>query len=49
VPNPNPSIGGDAFNQLNALAAASAGNVWAVGDYNDGHAFQAFAAHCCGG
>jgi hypothetical protein len=32
---------------LSAVAAASAGNAWAVGRFDDSALNRAFAIHCC--
>ena len=47
VPSPDPG-GSSRFNDLSGIAASSAGNAWAVGDYADsGLAIQTLAVHCC--
>jgi len=47
VPSPNPATGGLGFNELTGVAATSATNAWAVGDYinNSDTAHQTFIAH----
>jgi hypothetical protein len=45
-PVTGPKVG--AANELFAVGASSASNIWAVGDYfSNGGAFQALAIHCC--
>ena len=47
VPSPNPATGGLGFNELTGVAATSATNAWAVGDYinNSDTAVQTLIAH----
>jgi hypothetical protein len=43
-----PSLGGPVISDtLTGIGASSAGNVWAVGHYNNGTAEQTLALHCC--
>ncbi len=46
VPSPNPG-GSSNVNELSAVAAASASDVWAVGGYNTATGEGALAIHCC--
>ncbi len=47
VPSPDPG-GSSRLNDLSGIAASSAGNAWAVGDYADSAlAIQTLAVHCC--
>jgi hypothetical protein len=43
VPSPNAGISAELF----AVAASSAGNIWAVGESSDGRKDYTFAVHCC--
>jgi hypothetical protein len=43
VPSPDPGISAELF----AVASSSAGNVWAVGESNDGQKNHTLAVHCC--
>jgi hypothetical protein len=44
----NDPVPSGTFNQLSAVGASSASNIWAVGDYAFGSAAElAFAIHCC--
>jgi hypothetical protein len=43
VPSPGPGISSELF----AVASSSAGNIWAVGIFNDGTADRTLAIHCC--
>jgi erythromycin esterase-like protein len=43
VPSPGPGISSDLF----AVAASSAGNLWAVGESSDGQKDYTLAVHCC--
>jgi hypothetical protein len=43
VPSPGAGISSDLF----AVAASSAGNIWAVGESNDGQKDYTLAVHCC--
>ncbi len=48
VPSPSPSPGPGRFNDLDGVAANSASNAWAVGEYvTSSQAQQALAFHCC--
>ncbi len=44
--SPNPA-GSRRGNELSAVAATSAANTWAVGEYHNGTACQNLALHCC--
>jgi hypothetical protein len=46
VPSPNPG-GSSHDNVLFGVAASSPTNIWAVGDYGNGTAFDTLALHCC--
>jgi len=43
VPSPTPGTS----SQLLAVAASSAGNIWAVGIFSDGTSDNTLAVHCC--
>jgi len=43
---PSPNLG-PSSNNLFAVAASSAGNIWAVGTFRDGPVSRALAIHCC--
>jgi hypothetical protein len=43
VPSPGPGISSDLF----AVASSSAGDIWAVGIFNDGTTVRPLAVHCC--
>lgn len=44
----SPDPGGSANdNELSGVAASSATNIWAVGDYSTGTHYQPLALHCC--
>jgi hypothetical protein len=48
VPSPSPSPGPGRFNDLDGVAANSASDAWAVGEYvTSSQAQQALAFHCC--
>jgi hypothetical protein len=38
---------GSSFSALRSIAATSASNVWAAGDFDNGGPLQVFAIHCC--
>src|SRR5690242_11415528 len=42
---PGPTLG--TTDRLFAVAASSSSNVWAVGEFSNGGAYQALALHCC--
>jgi hypothetical protein len=46
VTSPNPGGSSDG-NFLDAVAATSSTNAWAVGDYFNGTEYQTLASHCC--
>jgi hypothetical protein len=43
----SPGSSGPGASRLSAVAAASAGNAWAVGRFDDSALNRAFAIHCC--